>query len=111
MKDSGVRIMFLLGLLASALMPASFAQDDAAITHAKRIIELSQQEKFEEIVAEFNPQMAAAVTVDQMKQQWALLKMQFGSFKSFIDQQVTHPRQDLTVVLLGCQFEKATLDF
>ena|SRR2546425_8699868 len=111
MKNHQLLGAFLVGSLFLAFAPISRAQDDAAIAHAKKIMELSQQEKFAEIVAEFNAQMGAAINADQMKQQWAAVKVQVGNFKSFIDQQVSHPNDALTVVMLGCQFEMAALNF
>ena len=104
-------MVFLFLALALETSTIRAAQDsDAAINHAKQIMELSQQEKFEEIVAEFNSQMAAAVTLSQMKQSWAAIKAQFGDFKSFLDQKITSSAGGITVVTLGCQFENATFE-
>lgn len=112
MKTNGFFRAFVAGSLFFAFTTMSLGQDDAAaIAHAKRIMEFSQQEKFAEIIAEFDAQMVAAIGLDEMKQQWAELRMQIGSFKSFIDQQVAHPNDTITVVMLGCQFEMAALNF
>ena len=102
-------VMVLL-FLAIGTSTTRAQNNDAAVNHAKRIMELTQQEKFEEIVAEFNTQMAAAVTLDQMKQSWATVKARFGKFKSFVDQKVTSPAEGVTVVTLGCQFENAIFE-
>lgn len=105
------KLLVMVFLFLATGTSTTRAQDnDAAVNHAKRIMELYQQEKFEEIVAEFNTQMAAAVTLDQMKQSWAAVKAQFGDFKSFIDQKVTSSAGGVTVVTLGCQFENVTFE-
>ena len=103
-------LVIVILLLAIGTSTTRAQGNDAAVSHAKRIMELSQQEHFEEIVGEFNAQMAAAVTLDQMKQSWVAIKAQFGDFKSFLDQKVTSTPEGVTVVTLGCQFENAIFD-
>src|SRR5262245_18450730 len=111
MKTSSInRLSTTIVLCIAAVASLSYAQDSDAIDHAKKIVQLSQQEKFEEITAEFDAQMAAVVTAGQMKQQWAALKAQLGDFKSFIDHKVATPSAGITVVTLGCQFEKNAIN-
>src|SRR5262245_24652974 len=106
----GKLLVIVLLFLAIETSTTRAQNNDAAVNHAKRIMELTLQEKFEEIVAEFNTEMAAAITLDQMKQAGGTVKVRFGKFKSFVDQKVTSPAEGVTVVILGCQFENATFE-
>src|SRR5262245_22136695 len=86
----------------------SQAQDDAK-SHAQRLIELLKQEKFEDVAKEFNTQVAAAMSAQQLGEAWARIRGQAGDFKSIIDQQVTS-QNGYTVVISGCQFDKVNLN-
>jgi hypothetical protein len=85
------------------------AQDDAAKEHAKQIIELIRQEKFEEVAKEFNAQVAAALPPQRLAEVWGMIRGQAGDFKSIIDQQTLNQAGN-TVVITGCQFEKTPLN-
>ena len=84
-------------------------QQDAIKEHATKIIDLLKLEKFDEVAKEFNAQVAAALTPAQLGTAWANIHTQAGDFKSIIDQQVTS-QGGYTVVVTGCQFEKANLN-
>jgi len=83
------------------------AQNDQAVEHAKKIFASLRDEKFDEVAKEFNGQMTAALSAAQLKDVWATVRGQVGNFGTFIDQQVTTPAAGITLVTLGCQFEKA----
>ena|SRR6516162_4787261 len=85
------------------------AKQDAVKEHATKIIDLLKQEKFDDVAKEFNAQVAAALTPAQLGTAWAGIHTQAGDFKSIIDQQVTS-QGGYTVVITGCQFEKANLN-
>jgi hypothetical protein len=87
----------------------SYGQDSAAKDHAKRIIEFLRQDKFEEVAKEFNAQVAAAMSAQQLGEAWSRIRGQVGNFQSIIDQQVMTQAGN-TVVVSGCQFEKANLN-
>ena len=97
------------GLLILSLTPTYRAQEDPAIDHASRILELLRQEQFSEVAIEFNSQMADALSVEGLGQVWEVLRSQVGEFESVTDPRVTNT-QGVTVVTLECQFERATLN-
>ena len=103
------RVCGVVAVAALAILgiQAGHAQDDPAVERAKRVLASLREEKFDEVAKEFNAQMTAALPAAQLKDVWATVRGQLGSFGSFIDQQVTMPATGVTVVALGCQFEKA----
>jgi dienelactone hydrolase len=101
-------------VLATALgitsVHAARAQDNPAIGHATRILDLLGAGKFEEVAAEFNAKMAAAMPASQLRDVWMTIRQQFGARTSIISQRaVTQATGNVTVVN-GCQFEKAALN-
>jgi hypothetical protein len=86
-----------------------YAQDNAAKDHAKRIIELLQQEKFEDVAREFNAQVASVMSATQLGEAWSRIRAQAGDFVSIIDQQALMQAGN-TVVVSGCRFEKTNLN-
>ena len=104
----------LIGLLAvGAFLVAGAqpvqAQDSDAKDHAKRIIDLLQQGKFDDVAKEFNAQVAAAMSAQQLSTVWAGLHAQAGDLKSILDQQVVSQAGNM-VVISGCEFEKTSLN-
>ncbi len=99
----------LLAVAALALATGSLAraQDQAPIDHAQHVFDLLQQEKFADVAAGFNAQMAAAMSADQLRDVWAQFLQQVGPFTKALDHQVVRPQAGITAVVLGCQFEKA----
>src|SRR5690349_464923 len=106
------RRMSMLSMLAIVTMATLQAAqpDNRAIDHAKRIVELLQAEKFADVTKEFNAQMTAALSEQQLSQTWATFHQQVGAFQSFIDQQVKTAPSGITAVVLGCQFEKTAMN-
>jgi len=102
----------ITGLLL-ALFPVIALATPAQVSpvdHAKRIVNLLGQQKFDEIVAEFNAQLAAKVSAPQLRDVWTTVGQQAGQFKAFIDDRVTTTQAGVTAVVLGCQFDKAALN-
>ena len=84
-------------------------QEDPAIEHGLRVLELLRQEQFDAVTAEFNAQVAAALTAEQLGQIWMTLKSQVGEFESVTDRSVANV-EGFTAVTLECQFERAALN-
>jgi alpha-beta hydrolase superfamily lysophospholipase len=102
--------LVLAAALAIAAVSAGRAQDNPAIGHAARVLDLLGAGKFEDVAAEFNAKMAAAMPVARLRDVWTAVRGQAGALTSIISQRVvTQPTGNLTVVN-ACQFEKATLN-
>ena len=77
---------------------------------ATRVLDLLDAGKFEEVAAEFNAKMAAAMPVSRLREVWTTLRQQAGARTSIISQRaVTQATGNVTVVN-ACQFEKAALN-
>ena len=108
-----LRLVAVFAIVAALSLSASGsvrAQTETAPDHAKRILEWLKQGKFDEIAKEFNPQVAAAMTPQQLGEAWSRIKGLAGDFKSTIDQNVMD-QSGVTVVVTGCQFEKLALNY
>jgi dienelactone hydrolase len=103
-------ILFLLSLLGMAAINATQSQNDSAIDHAKRVLTRLDQARFDDVAAEFNAQVAAALSTSQLRDVWNTVSQQAGPFKSVIDQRATTTPAGIRAVVLGCQFEKAALN-
>lgn len=79
--------------------------DKATIDKGKQVLTLLTESKFDEVVAQFDEKMSAAMTAEQARAFWIQLEGQAGRFKGYVDEQVTSPQPGYTAVLLGCQFE------
>ena len=86
------------------------AQEEPAVDHAKRVIDLLDAGQFEEVAAEFNAKMAAAMPVSRLRDVWTTIGRQFGARTSILMQRVvTQATGNLTVVN-ACQFDRAALN-
>src|SRR5262249_494647 len=85
------------------------AQQTPPVEHAKRILELLKQDKFDDVEKEFNAQVAGLLPSSQLATVWKAVLGQAGAFTSIIDEQVRTPGT-MTSVILGCQFEKTALN-
>ena len=67
----------------------------------------------EAVAAQFNAKIAAAISLEQLRQVWSSVEQQAGSFGEVIDEPVDIAQdfKDFTAVTLGCRFEKAVADF
>jgi hypothetical protein len=105
--DFGIALVATLG---AAPVNAAHAQASPAVDHATRVLDLLEAGKFEEVVAEFNAKMAAAMSVQRLRDTWTTISRQLGARTSIITQrEVRQPTGNVTVVN-GCQFEKAALN-
>lgn len=84
--------------------------ESPAVDHARQIVQLLKEEKFDEVAKQFNAQVAAAMSAAQLRQVWSTFTQQVGGFTAFIDQRVTTPAPNITAVVLGSQFEKAAIN-
>jgi dienelactone hydrolase len=88
---------------------AARAQENPAIGHATRVLDLLDAGKYEEVAAEFNAKMAAAMPVSRLRDVWMTIRHQVGARTSITSQRaVTQATGNVTVVN-NCQFEKAPL--
>lgn len=102
--------LVLATALAIAGLETARAQENPAIGHATRVLELLDAGKFDEVAAEFNAKMAAAMPASQLRDMWTAVRQQFGARTSIISQRgVTQATGNVTVVN-ACQFEKAALN-
>ena len=105
-----IRTIVAAVLLSAVLAPVrASAQDGAAQDHAKKVLESLRQSKFDDVAAEFNAQVAAAISANQLADLWASVKSQMGEFKSVIDQK-SMDAQGLKIVVSGCQFDAAVVE-
>ena len=102
-------VMLIAGL-GLAFGPGSRAQDNPAAAHGRRVLDLLLQDKFDEIAKEFNAKMAAALTPAQLGSVWTAMRQQVGGFQSVITNVVATPAAGITLVTIGCQFEKAAVN-
>jgi dienelactone hydrolase len=98
-------------LVVLATLPLSArAQESAAVTRAKRVLDQLRQDRYEEVAKDFNAKMSAALPVAQLQQVWTSLRQQVGPLKTIVDHRENAIAGGITSVALGCEFEKATLD-
>ncbi|HWF85653.1 MAG TPA: alpha/beta fold hydrolase, partial [Vicinamibacterales bacterium] len=86
------------------------AQEEPAVEHAKRVIDLLEAGQFEEVAAEFNAKMAAAMPVSRLRDVWTTISRQLGARTSIITQRVVAQATGNVTVVTACQFEKAALN-
>jgi hypothetical protein len=108
------RLALVLGMVIIAIvsvpgLSAVHAQDNPAIDHATRVLDLLDAGKFEDVAAEFNAKMAAAMPVSQLREVWTTISRQVGARKSIIGQRAVPQATGNVTVVTGCQFEKAAL--
>ncbi len=106
---TNVRRLAVAMFLIVAMTHTGSAQERTEIDHAIEILEQLRQGNFEAVAAEFNAQVAAALSADQLGEVWASLRTQVGEFQSVTDQQAA-PVQGLVAVTLTCAFERAALN-
>ena len=102
----GVVIIAVLGVVGGFTGHAE--QEPTA--HAARVIALLEAGQFEEVAAEFNAKMAAAMPVSRLRDVWTAVSRQAGARASIISQRVVRQTTGNLTVVTGCQFEKAALN-
>jgi dienelactone hydrolase len=100
----------LVAILGVASVNAIHAQESPAVDHATRVLDLIDAGKFEEVAAEFNAKMAAAMPVSRLRDVWTTVSRQAGARTSIISQRVVTQATGNVTVLNGCQFERAALN-
>ncbi len=107
------RFRSALGLAVIVILVArlnsAHAQDSPAIDHARRVLDLLDAGKFEEVAAEFNAKMAAAMPVSRLREVWTTVGRQAGARTSIIGQRAVPQATGNVTVVNDCQFEKAAL--
>jgi hypothetical protein len=68
-------IAVAFAFVAATGIPAGAQQDDA-VAHAKRVLDLLGQDKFEDVAQQFNAQMAVALPPQQLATTWTMLRQQ-----------------------------------
>ncbi len=99
-----IAVLVLMAILAA---PHLQAQDFQAI--GKGIVKQLVERRFEEVEAQFDDQMKAALPPTKLPGVWDSLLAQAGPFKSIVSTRVTE-REGLHGAIVTCEFERATLD-
>jgi len=106
------RLTYGLVLVATLVMArphAGYSQESPAVDHATRVLDLLEAGKFEEVAAEFNAKMVAALPVSRLRDVWTTVSRQAGARTSIIRQRVVTQATGIVTVVNVCQFEKAAL--
>ena len=107
-----IRGVLLLGAVAFAIGPHVVrAQEDPqrAEARARAFVDLMAGGQYADAFESFTPQMKDALPIDRLSATWKTLATQAGAFRRQIATSVT-PRGVLSVVVVTCEFERATLD-
>ena len=99
----------LLALWTAAAVTAPQPQDPPEVQHARNVVEQMRAEKFDEVAREFDAKVASLMSAARLGEVWAMLRQQAGAFESFIDHRVS-AAGGITAVVLGCRFEKTSLN-
>ena len=101
------KVVAVLILLATCFSSLIQAQDFEAI--GKGLITQLVARQFDQVEAQFDPQMKAALPASKIPEVWDSLLGQAGAFKSIVSTRVTE-RQGLHAAIVTCEFERAMLD-
>jgi dienelactone hydrolase len=107
-----VRGVLAAGVVAFAVAPQGVAAQEVAKSPealARAFIDLMAGGQYARAFESFTPQMKAAMPVDRLSATWNSLIAQVGSFERQVAASVV-PRGVLSVVVVTCAFERATLD-
>ena len=100
-------LLFLVIALFTASSTAQSA-DEQLVERGKSVINLMNEGKFAEVVAQFDDRMKQALTVERLEQTWKTIIGQAGEFKG-ISETSTMKVQNMDVVMMTCNFEKISL--
>ena len=64
----------LVATLSVASVSSAHAQESPATDHATRVLDLLEAGKFEDVAAEFNAKMAAAMPVSRLRDVWTTVR-------------------------------------
>src|SRR6185295_17437076 len=96
----------LVLILGVAFLNRADAQESPAVDHATRVLDLLEAGKFEDVAAEFNAKMAAAMPVARLRDLWTTVSRQAGARTSILGQRVVPQASGNVTVVTGCQFER-----
>jgi dipeptidyl aminopeptidase/acylaminoacyl peptidase len=99
----------LVAIMGIAIAYPGYAQESPAVGHATRVLDFLEAGKFEEVAAEFNTKMAAAMPVSRLRDVWTTVSRQAGVRTSIISQRVVTQATGNVTVVTACQFEKTAL--
>ena len=94
--------------LAQQAMPAQETAQSPEV-RARAFVDLMAGGQYAKAFESFTPQMKAAMPVERLSATWNSLTAQAGPFRRQIATSVV-PRGVLSVVLVTCEFERATFD-
>jgi dienelactone hydrolase len=107
------RLIFGFVLVAISGIATSYAgyAQESPVAHATRVLALLETGKFEEVAAEFNAKMAAAMPTSRLRDLWTTVSRQAGARRSIIRQRVVTQATGNVTVVNAWQFEKTALTF
>ena len=104
--------VLIAGVIACTLGPGGVRAQGAAEspeTRARAFVALMADGQFARAFETFTPQMRAALPVERLSATWNGLTAQAGPFRRQTTASIV-PRGVLSVVVVTCEFERATLD-
>ena len=107
-----VRRLLVAGVVAFSICPhAALAQEapQSPEARARAFVDLLAGGQFAQAFESFTPQMKAAMPLERLSTTWNGLTTQAGPFKRQVVSSVV-PRGVLAVVVVTCEFERATID-
>lgn len=106
------RAVLVVGVFAFAVGPEVVTAQEVAQSaeaRAREFVDLMAAGQYAEAFASFTPQMKSAMPLDRLSATWNSLTAQVGPFERQIATSVM-PRGVLSVVVVTCAFERATID-
>ena len=106
------RGVLFAGVVALTAAPENVRAQEAALNpeaRARTFVDLMVGAQYAQAFETFTPQMKTALPVDRLSATWNVLTAQAGPFRRQIAASAT-PRGVLSVVVVTCEFERATLD-
>jgi hypothetical protein len=106
------RAVLLAGVVALAVDAEAVRAQDAAQspeTRARTFVERMAGGQYAQAFEMFTPQMKTALPIDRLSATWNAIAAQAGPFRRQVGASVA-PRGVLSVVVVTCEFERATLD-
>jgi dienelactone hydrolase len=110
--SSLARRILIAGVVAFAIGPQIVLAQEAAQSpeaRARAFVDLLADGEYAQALESFTPQMKAAMPIDRLRATWNGLTAQAGPFQRQIGTSVV-PRGVLSVVVVTCEFERATVD-
>src|SRR6476659_4987158 len=96
----GIALVSILGVVS---LTAAHAQENPAIGHATRLLDLLEAGKFDDVAAEFNGKMAAAMPVSRLRDVWTTINRQAGARTSISGQRLVPQTTGNVTVVTACQ--------